>query len=172
MSKAVKAVSPKGVASWPKFNKPDTRFDAEGVYKVGLVVPPKEAKAFQDQIQEVFEAEFGKAKLAKAIMPFKEDEDGNIVFNFKSKNKPMMVDSQGTPIKEELNVASGSVLKVGTGINPWNAGGKIGVTLYLNAVQVITYVEYSGNPFGKEEGGFEVSDAEEVIETDADEIPF
>jgi hypothetical protein len=34
----------------------------------------------------------------------------------------------------------------------------MGATLYLNAVQIIQLVEYSANPFGVEEGGFEVNE--------------
>jgi hypothetical protein len=154
MSKIVKAVSPKGKASWPKLFKPDTRFNPDGVYSTGLVVPPKDAKEFQEKIQEVFVDEFGQSKLAKASMPWKEDEDGNVVFSFKSKRKPMVVDSTGKAINEELPVGGGSTIKVAAGLNAYNAGGRIGVSMYLNAVQIVELVEYSSSPFGKEEGGF------------------
>ena len=33
----------KGRASFPHLNKPDTKFNAEGVYKTSLIVPAKDA---------------------------------------------------------------------------------------------------------------------------------
>ena len=169
MSKIVKAVSPKGKASWPKLFKPDTRFNPEGVYSTGLILEPEDAKEFQDKVQEVFVEEFGQSKLAKASMPWKTDDDGNVVFSFKSKRKPMVVDSKGNAVKEELPVGGGSIIKVATGLNPYNAGGRIGISMYLNAVQIVNLVEYSGTPFEVEEGGFEVQ--EEASGNDSKEDP-
>jgi hypothetical protein len=175
MSKIIKAVSPKGKASWPKLFKADTQFKPEGEFQTGLVVSPTEAKDFQEKIKAAFVEEFGEAKLQKAKMPWKVDEDGNVVFNFRSKNKPIVVDSLGKAIGTELNVSGGSVIKVGAGIKPWLVSGNLGVKLYLNAVQIIDLVEYNNSPFGKEEGGFvaedvkrseEVSSAVEQAEED------
>ena len=175
MSKIVKAVSPKGKASWPKLFKPDTRFNPEGVYSTGLIVSPEDAKEFQEKIQEVFVEEFGQSKLAKASMPWKTDEDGNVVFSFKSKRKPMIVDSTGKAIEEELPVGGGSTIKVACGLNAYSAGGRIGVSMYLNAVQIIDLIEYAGNPFGVEEGGFKVEQKEEspsVEQAEEEDIHF
>ena len=160
MSKIVKARSPKGKASWPKLFKPDTRFNPEGVYQTGLIVSKEDAAPFIQQIEEIFTNEHGAAKLAKASMPYKEDEDGNIVFSFKSKRKPMVVDSQGKPIEVELNVGSGSTIKVACGLNPYSVAGRVGVSAYLNAVQILDLVEYSSGGFDKEEGGFVAPDPE------------
>ncbi len=171
MTKAVKAVSPKGLASYPKIFKPNTRFNSEGVYETGLVVKADQAAAFQEQIKQVFIDEFGNGKLAKAFMPWKENEDGDVVFTFKSSKKPMVYDSKGLPIKKELDVGSGSELKIGTAIYPWSAGGKVGAKLYLNSVQIIQLVEYSGSPFSAEEGGYvaEEDDAEDKTEVAEEE---
>jgi hypothetical protein len=168
MSKIIKAVSPKGKASWPKLFKADTQFVPDGEFKTGLVVSPAEAKDFQEKIKDAFVEEFGEAKLQKAKMPWKLDEDGNVVFTFKSSRKPMVVDSQGAAIKGELNVGGGSVIKVGTGIKPWLVSGNLGVKLYLNAVQIIDLVEYNSSPFGKEEGGFVATTELEAPETQED----
>jgi len=164
MSKIIKAVSPKGKASWPKLFKPDTKFNPEGVYQTGLVLSPAEAQDFQEKVKDAFVEEYGKGKLEKALMPWKLDEDGNVVLNFKSKRKPMVVDSQGRAVSTELNVGGGSIIKVGTGINPWSIAGKMGVTLYLNAVQIIELVEFNSSPFGKEEGGFVAEDVQQQQE--------
>lgn len=168
MSKVIKAVSPKGKASWPKLFKPDTRFNPEGVYQTGLILSPAEAADFQEKVKEAFVEEYGKGKLDKALMPWKLDEEGNVVLNFKSKRKPLIVDSQGQAINGEMNVGGGSIIKVGTGINPWSIAGKMGVTLYLNAVQIIELVEFNGSPFGKEEGGFVATTELEAPETQED----
>jgi hypothetical protein len=168
MSKVIKAVSPKGKASWPKLFKPDTRFNPEGVYQTGLILSPAEAADFQEKVKEAFVEEYGKGKLDKALMPWKLDEEGNVVLNFKSKRKPLIVDSQGQAINGEINVGGGSIIKVGTGINPWSIAGKMGVTLYLNAVQIIELVEFNGSPFGKEEGGFVATTELEAPETQED----
>ena len=165
MSKIIKAVSPKGKASWPKLFTPDTRFNPEGVYQTGLVLSPEDAAEFQEKVKEAFVEEYGKGKLDKALMPWKLDDEGNVVLNFKSKHKPMIVDSLGKAIKGEMNVGGGSVIKVGTGINPWAIAGKMGVTLYLNAVQIIDLVEHNNSPFGKEEGGFVATTELEAPET-------
>lgn len=154
MSKVVKVISPRGLAQWPKLFRPDTKFSEEGVYKTGLIVSPAEAKELQGKIKEVFTEEFGESKLAKASLPFKEDEDGNIVFQFKSKNKPLIVDSKGAPVSTEINVGGGSTIKVNAGIKAWSTGGKLGVTMYLNAVQIIGLVEFSTTGFQEEEGNF------------------
>lgn len=172
MSKAIKTVSPKGTAAYPWLTKADTRFNAEGVFKTGLTVSKEVAKPFQDKIKEAFIEEFGQGKLAKALMPWKETDDGEVMFNFKSKNKPVLYDSVGRPIKGDVAVGGGSTIKVSCAIGAWNAGGKIGATLYLNAVQIIDLQEYGSSPFTAEEGGYVAEDElEEVTEKSNEETP-
>jgi len=97
--------SPKGVAIFPYLNKADTKFDADGVYKVDLRVGGDEAEGLISTINETLaEAEAEAKKKAAAAkkkgkkvtpklagLPFFEacDEDGNetgeVVFRFKSK---------------------------------------------------------------------------------------
>ena len=168
--------SPKGTASYPWLTKPDTKFSAEGVYKTGLTVKGKDAQAFQEDIKAAFIDEFGQSKLAKAHLPWKEEEDGSVTFNFKSKMKPRLFDSKGQAITNDPAVSGGSVIKVSCAFGPYNKGANMGVALYLNAVQIIELVEYSSSPFGEEEGGYVASNdngAEEVpFETDDNEAEF
>ena len=154
MANLNKFVTPKGTAQYPWLTKPDTKFSEEGVFKVSLAVPEGEAKAFAKAIQDAFVAEYGQQKLAKAHMPFKKDDSGNIVFNFKSKLKPRLYDASGKPITGDVSVGGGSVIKVSGAFGPYNKGANTGVALYLNAVQIINLVEFSSSPFGAEEGGF------------------
>jgi hypothetical protein len=160
MANLNKFVTPKGTAQYPWLTKPDTKFSEEGVFKVSLAVPEGEAKAFAKAIQDAFVAEYGQQKLAKAHMPFKKDDSGNIVFNFKSKLKPRLYDSAGKPITGDVSVGGGSIVKVSGAFGPYNKGANTGVALYLNAVQIINLVEFSSSPFGAEQGGF-VAAAEE-----------
>jgi hypothetical protein len=112
----------------------------------------------------MFIDEYGNAKLAKANMPFSPEVDdqgnetGNIVFKFKSKRQPKLYDAKGKVITKNLQVASGTVAKVATAINPYATGINVGVSLYLNDVQIIELVEYGkGSLFGQEDG-FEFDD--------------
>lgn len=150
-----KYVSPKGTAGYPKLTRPDTKFKAEGEYSTSLTMDKKSAQPLINQIEEAYVEEFGQKAVAKANYPFKEDE-GKITFKFKSKNKPKLFDAAGKPIRdgEELNVGSGSVLKVAGAISCRAVSGKNYATLYMNQVQIIDLVEFSGSPFEAEEGGF------------------
>ena len=47
----IKLVSPKGVASYPKLNEPDTKFKPDGEYSVSLICEPDEVKEFQDSVK-------------------------------------------------------------------------------------------------------------------------
>ena len=57
-------------------------------------------------------------------------------------------------IKGNLNVGTGSTIKVACGLSTYSAGGNTGVTMYLNAVQVIDLVEFGSNAFSAEDGGY------------------
>lgn len=96
--------TPKGVFKWPRLNAPDTKYKAEGLYSVKLILEEPEAKALMAKIQPHFDAavEDGRAKYAE--LPVKtrkekefkvnkyfspvyddetEEETGQVEFNFK-----------------------------------------------------------------------------------------
>lgn len=168
---SIKVISPKGIAKYPSLIRPDTRYNAEGVYKTGLIVSADEAADLRAQLEEEFINEFGKAKLAKATLPIKPvlDEEGNetdkVELTFKTKNQPKFFDAKGNPIMDEAlealdKLGGGSKLRISGAAKAYNAGGKLGVSMYLNSVQVITLVEYGGSGAFKaedEEDGFEVA---------------
>lgn len=171
-----KITTPKGAASYPSLTRPDTRYNAEGVYKTGLVLKGKDAEGLISQIKEIYVEEFGAKKLtAAAQLPYKTNDDETTTFNFKTKTAPKLFDSKGNPIKDvaDLKVGSGSTIKVACAAKAYNAGGKTGVTMYLNAVQIIDLVEFSGSPFGAEEGGFEAAAQEKFSDAvEAEDINF
>lgn len=111
MSKTI--ISPAGKAAYPRLNKPDTKFDADGVYKCPLIVDTDTEKGgkfkeyLDNQYEEAFEAAVKKCvedgsfktealarkKIKRADLPYTvvEDEDGEetslIKVNFKMKAK-------------------------------------------------------------------------------------
>jgi hypothetical protein len=171
-----KITTPKGTAVYPSLTKPDTRYNPEGVYKTGLSLSGKDADTLVEQIKDVFKEEFGSKKDIKtAQLPFKVNEDGTTTFNFKTKNAPKLFDSKGNPIRNasELNIGGGSTIRVQGAAQAYNKGGKVGVTVYLNAVQIVNLVEYTGNPFGVEEGGFEAAAEEKFADESSNaEVDF
>ena len=171
-----KFVTPKGKAVYPSLTRPDTRYNEEGVYKTGLTMSEKDAQKFMEMLKEVYTEEFGAKKLPSAKLPFKKNDDGSVVFNFKSKNAPKLFDSKGNPIKDisELRVGGGSTIKIAGAAKAYNAGGATGVTCYLNSVQVIDLVEYSSSPFGAEEGGFEAAASEKFADAteESEDVDF
>lgn len=163
--------TPKGVASYPKLIKPDTKFNPEGTYSVALVIPADEADDLISQIEEIFVEEFGPKKLSELQTPYKKDENGDYIFKFKSSNRPQLFDAAGTAInpKAELKLGSGSVLKVKGSIKPIMVQKKYYATLYINAVQVIDLVEFGGAGFAAEEGSYKADN--DNIGDDAQDEP-
>lgn len=155
-------VSPKGTAAYAWLTKADTKFNPEGTFKTSLVVPKKDAEPFMAQIKEAFVEEQGTKKLAKANLSYEENEDGTVTFKFKSKQKPKLFDSKGKPITGDVSVGNGSKIKVAGGFGPYDKGANAGVALYLNSVQIIDLVEWTGSSaFGEEEGSFVATKASE-----------
>lgn len=172
MSKS-QVVTPKGTAQWPWLINPDTKFDDQGKYKTDILFSKNDAKDLMAKCKELFTDEFGEKGLKSAKWPFTVDEEtGGVRFRAKSSNKPALFDSQGQVIKNDLNVGTGSTIKVAGVLSTYSAGGNTGVTMYLNAVQVIDLVEFGSNAFGAEDGGYVHQDkpAKEVDEQDDD--PF
>ena len=151
--------TPKGTAIYPWLNVADTQFDTAGVFKVDLRMSKDDAKPLVDAVKSAANDAFGE-KANTATMPFKTDEaTGDIIVKTKSKFRPRFVDSQGQRILDENvpTIFGGSQLKLGGQIYPYSAGGRIGVSMQLGAVQLITLADstYGGAvEFEAEEGGF------------------
>ena len=147
-----------GKAIYPHLNKPDTRFQKEGVYKVTLELSPVNAKNLLKHIDDGIKLATKDSKSNKtAQLPYKTDENGNMQFNFKCKasgvsktgqnweQKPKVFDSKGTPISKDILVWGGTTMKVAYEIIPYsnNMLGS-GVSLRLKAVQVHELVSGGG----------------------------
>ena len=85
----------------------------------------------------------------------KKGDDGKTMV---PKDPPRLFDSKGKPITKESrpNIGSGSVLIVEFSVAPYYTAKKLGVSLYIAAVQLIKLVEWTGGA-----GNFEAQDDED-----------
>jgi hypothetical protein len=156
-------MSARGIAKFPWLHpKPDTKFNPEGKYKVSLVCDPKDkaTKSLVEKIKEYRDDTFGK-KASKAKVPYDTDpETGEVIFKMQSIHKPAFFDSSGKGIPENAMVAlfGGSELRAGGVLGDYHSGGNVGVSLYMNKVQVINPISTLSNDdqsFDSIDGGFE-----------------
>ena len=192
--KAARFVSPKGIAYYPYLTKPDTKFNADGEYKVSMIVAGDADSKAIDFMTEQHEDAVAKARKENAgkrvkegDLPFIENDDGTVTFKFKLKakvtpkngdtfeQKPALFDAKGKPLTGAQNIGGGSTIKVSYEVVPYyTAIAGAGISLRLKAVQVIELKEYSGGGtaesygFGEEEG-FESSDEDNAPPFDAAE---
>jgi len=117
-------VTPKGTARWAYLTKPDTQFNAEGDYKVTLVLPKDDAdteallsklKPLHNEAVKQAKDAFAKnpknknKKFDKKINPFFTDETddngdatGNVLINFKRKASGTREDGSSWTAKPDL----------------------------------------------------------------------
>ena len=164
--------TPQGIAQYPWLNRPDTQFDADGQYKVNIRVKKDAAQSLIDEIKKITEDAFG-AKAKSATLPFVNDEEtGDIIFKTKSKYQPSVVDSSGTVIPSHSlpPIYGGSQLKVAGTLSPYDKGGRVGISMQLGGVQIISLSENAntvGIQFGEVEGGYvAANDNEEAPESE------
>lgn len=201
--KLTSGTSPKGTAVYPRLNKPDTKFKAEGVFSTRLVVPGNAVEdliktidaeaeaALADTLQKLEEkvatakgkdlvkAKASLEKMTAGPLPYDPEYDdegnetGNYVFSFKTNatytdkktgktihKKVTMFDAKGAKMEgKQPDIWGGSVLRVNYTIAPYSnaAANNAGVSLRINAVQVIELVSSGGGNagsygFGEEEG--------------------
>lgn len=194
-----KIITPTGVAVYPNLNRPDTKFDAAGVYDCRLRLDPEDAavkslvstlEKLRNEHYETLKAELiEKKKSAKAKQLKKRDvftpdvdkegeETGLIVLKGKMKatgkrkdgtpwsRKPTIFDAKGKKLDNPPTIWGGSELKMAATARPYlmESSSEVGITLYLDAVQIIKLVSGTGQSaddfgFGEEEG-YEADDAE------------
>lgn len=144
-------VSPIGTARYPHITTPDSTGQyADGKFKTKLVVPKKDAAALVDRLKTIAKEH----KVSK--LPFVE-EDGDIVFNIKSKYKPLVFDAKNNEVKKvDLRVGGGSKLRVAGVVYPYDKG----LSLQMKQVQVIDLQDGSDAMFDAAEGSFDASEFE------------
>lgn len=141
-----KGVTPAGAFQWAWLDKPDTKFD-KTQYKVTLLLPKGEATgdAFAKKLNEAHKAAKGKTehRPAKDGDALAEDDEkkerfrGHWVITFKTKNKPDLRGPKGKSDVLAVAPRSGDFGKVAYAIGQMTEGTFRGVTLYLNAVQLL-----------------------------------
>lgn len=171
----VRITTPSGIAVYPKIEKPDTKFDANGIYSIDLDLDSKDAAELTTKLTQIADAAYaaeckakGKKALKRSDMPWKETEDGKVRFKFKLKakggsgekqwdQKPAIFDAKGNPIKD-VNVGSGSTVKVAFEAVPYfTAMVGHGISLRLRAVQILELRQYiAGDNF--DAFGFKATD--------------
>lgn len=160
--------------------KPDTKFNAEGIYKANLVfsLDNEEHKAFLSKAKELCVSLSGDDGVK---VPVKK-EGGTYVMKVKTKNRPKLFDRHRAAITEDVSCGPGTTARVVIKFAPYDGFGG-GVTAYMNKVQIVDYVPYvgGGDEFEDEGGDDNFGDepqtprsapAEEPEGVNADEIPF
>jgi hypothetical protein len=170
-------ISVKGEAIYPALNKPETRFDVNGVYKVTLKVAKSDASEMVKLFDQAIEDSLATAKLEQkgkliklAPKPYAiEGED--VFFKFKMKasgvtkktqekftQRPMLFDAKRNPIPLDKRIAGGSEIKVAFQLRPYYSPALgAGIVSQLKAVQVIKLVEGAEADLFADEDGFTVN---------------
>ena len=167
--------TPVGTARYPHLNRPDTKFDDVGVYKVNLELTAEEAEPFLKQAEELFsafvaekKAELKKDKIKLHSAPW-EENDGLVQLKLKVKamgkgkdgetysRAPKLFNASGEIITD--NIGGGSKIKVAVVPYCWYTGTLgAGITLQPKAVQVLDLVTW-GDGGSAVSYGFDVEEA-------------
>lgn len=187
-------LTPKAPTKWVFLNKPDTRHDKNGKYRVHLMFD--QADDFVTEIEEMAQASF--KDLKKGLKPaqakrleyrspviYEVDEDGdeetgNVLLHFftnavikrDDKIRPIKLkvfDAKGQPVLQLPSIGSGSIMRIAYKPKGQIVSGKFFLSLYMNAIQIIELREFMADGgsygFGEEEGGFEAP-AEDTFSAD------
>ena len=187
-----RVTSPRGEALYPYLKAPEV-YEGE---EVGYTIQVKFSKEDTDKVLAILEEELESAKNSSEFkgkrwskeprMGFREDQNGDIIFKFKTKatikTKAGEVIKRTVPVFDasqkpiDVTLGNGSVVRVAFQIVPyWKSSTNNGLSLYLDAVQVIKLVEYKsgGNAsafgFGVEEGGF-IADNDNPFDDEEDAV--
>lgn len=139
--------------AWIHPDRPDTAFNADGEYKLQLIMDPKAAEKIMAVVDRVVADAFpGEDPSTLSIPIDTEEETGNVILKMKSKFPPKYTDAAGSPIvgKDIPNVWGGSTLQAYGNVKAYEVNkNQRGISLQLNTVQVIALVE-GGKPDGFE----------------------
>lgn len=180
--------SPVGTAGYAWLNKPDTKFDDDGVYTVKLILEGDDATAFQKLIDGLVDAAWdeltadwtnGKKKNHSKYHPYKPEEDdegdptGRTVFNLKQNAVINTKKGERIEVKIPLYdrfgrkttkaIFPGSKIETEFSTRSWvqSKDKEVGITLDLSAVLVREFAESTGGGNQSAEGrGFNVDQGE------------
>lgn len=154
--KKITFVTPKGIAKYPHITEKDTGHQySSGKYDTQIILKKEDAAGLIEQLKNIAKEEFPAKFQAK--MPYKEDEDGNVVFKAKSEYQPALIDARGKKIEKvpsSLRIRGGSVIRIAGAINVYDKG----LSMWLNQVQILELVE-DNLAFGADDSGSFTADA-------------
>jgi hypothetical protein len=159
----------KGAIEWAWLTKPNTKFDADGVWSLNILPEKDDLKA---------------VLVTHPLLTVKKDDDGRSFITLKRKVKqrngtqndpPALVDSKNNPVSVILG--NGSICNVVFNEYPAPKAPK-GVGFQLNVIQILELVEYNASAARTErmleelpeapEGGYEAPTVDEVAIDDSD----
>lgn len=138
-----------GTAHYPHVHAPDTRFakkPEDAVYKCGIVLKGADAKRVLKTARSLIKKALSSGIASDPMkLPGEWDKDTETLTlkNCKSQYAPALFDAAGEPLPEGLRLGGGSKVRLALNLKVYEGFGNTGVTCYLNAVQVIEYVESS-----------------------------
>lgn len=181
-------ISPIGPFQHPWINKPDTKFNADGLYSVDLILEGKQAEDLKAKIDGAVKQAFaehtdemkpGIAKQWSEYAPYQDETDddgeptGRTIFNFKQNAKIKLKDGSTKDIQIEIRDAADKVIRKAVysesegrilfSMRPivMTSSKQVGVRLDFAKVQVTKLVQGGGGRgFGAVDGGY-VADGEE-----------
>lgn len=186
-------ISPAGIAKYPWVNSPDTKFNADGVFKNDLIVGAEDAQKFKGEIDAAVDAAFeeGTKDLSPAeqkkwsrFYPYEVEENddgtptGRVIFKFRQ-NATLRVEGEEKKIHIAIfdskdqptaaKVRGGSTIRHSYKLRPIKmaTSKQWGVRLDFLKVQILKLAEFGGDGsggFGSVEGGY----VEEHFEAGAD----
>lgn len=170
MSK-LQITTPRGEIMWATINgQGKTDLNGRNIYTIDIVATPEDAAPLMQQLDELWEEHKPKGAKAPKTTGYKELDDGRIKFTLKTSTtypsgdlkEIKIYDAKAKPVRLEDKIGNGSIGKASGMASIYDGGvAARGVTLYLDAVQVINLQRYVGaaSSFGEEQGDFDGAEA-------------
>lgn len=181
--------TPKGELRWVFITgEGRPNLNGENQYQAVLVLPDGDPRAEEliEQIETFWEENKPKKAGEPKSLGYRTNDSGEIEFSFKtsttfpdgSKKKIKVYDSKAKEVDKELKIGNGSIGRISGTMAIYDNGPNKGVTLYLNAIQLLKYIPYDGAGAAfepDEEGEFSADDtpfeAEPAVAGDYDPEP-
>ncbi len=137
-----------GKAKFCYLSTPDEAFGS-GAYKVTLEVTKADALEHIKTLQEIISKEVAEqhkltpnqtAPLKRANLPYSEEGE-DVIFKFHSKYKPKIWTKDQKELDPDIAVWKGSSLWVNYKASGYNKSVGLGITLYLQSVQIDNLIE-------------------------------
>ena len=120
-------------------------FDDGAAYELNFKLSESDAKKLYKAMKAYYLERKEKSWPDKFPNPFKKQEDGTYegktrlkgAFGKDASRKPLLVDSKNTPCGDDFRLTSGSIVNISVTFVPYSVSGSTGVSLRINAVQVL-----------------------------------